>query len=172
MNKRILHTVKATAFGGCIMFMVVSCKPNDSQIAKNASAAATAVNPNVKVKVQNGIVTLSGILSDTATKSTLDSTVKGLKGVVSVIDNTSFGPLPPPPPPPSAAPYPMIYTDTLVARTIDTAFKVEHISGVNVKVLHGVITLTGNAPKKDMRTILLIANESNPKKVINKITVK
>ncbi|HEX5552270.1 MAG TPA: BON domain-containing protein [Chitinophagaceae bacterium] len=170
MKQKILPAVKAAAFGGCMMFMAVSCKPGDSQITKAVTAATTAITPGVTVHVQNGIVTLGGTVRGTTTKSDLDATVKALKGVDSVIDNVSFEP--PPPPPPSSTPYPGVYPDTLAERTMDTAFKYNHISGVSGSVDNGVVTLTGNAAKKDMRMILLIAHESHPKKVINKITVK
>lgn len=172
MDKRISHSLTIILFvGGWIMFMAVSCRPSDSQLTKAVTTAASAVTPNVFVKVQNGRVTLSGIVSNEEVKHTLDSTVRELKGVVSVVDKTSFGE-PPPPPPPSATPYPMNYPDTLAAKSIDTAFKYNHISGVNISVINGIITLTGNTTKKDLKTVLRIANESNPKKIINKLTVK
>lgn len=153
--------------------MTVSCKPNDNQITKAVTEITTNMAPNVSVNVQNGLVILSGTVQNSAIKSTLDSTVKGLKGVDSVVDKTSLkAAAVPPPPPPSATPYSMDYPDSLVTRTLDTAFKYNHISGVKAKVVNGVITLTGNANKKDLKTILLIANESHPKKVINQLTIK
>lgn len=173
MGKRFFHLLKTVSFGGCLMFMAVSCKPGHNQVNKTVTAAIRGIAPDVSVKVQNGVVTLSGTVQNAVIKSTLDSTVKGLKGVVSVIDKTSLkAAAQSPPPPPSATPYSMDYPDSLVTRTLDTAFKYNHISGVKAKVDNGVITLTGNAYKKDLKTILLIANESHPKKVINKLTVK
>lgn len=173
MSKKVLRVAKAAVFGGFILFMAVSCKPSDNQIARTVTSVVTTVAPNVFVNVQNGVVTLRGTIPDPATKTTLDSTVKGFKGVVSVVDMTSLKAVePPPPPPPSTTPYAMDYPDSLVERTLDTAFKYNHISGIKSKVVNGVITLTGNANKKDLKTIMLIANESNPKKVINKLTIK
>lgn len=47
-----------------------------------------------------------------------------------------------------------------------------HISGVKATVSNDIVTLTGNASKKDLRTILIIANQYRPKSVVNKMTIK
>lgn len=183
MDKRMLQTVKATALCGCVLLMFASCKPNDKQIAKSVTSAATAIAPNVAATVKDGIVTLSGMVPNNAAKSTLDSTVKKLNGVVSVVDSTSVEPAssaaasnslnePPPPPPPSATPLSESYTDSVMTKTINATFKSNHINGVKANVVNGVITLTGNADQKDLKKIMTIADGFPPEKVVNKLDVK
>jgi len=144
---------------------MTACKPNDSQIAKAATSAATSVAPDVTVSVQNGIVTLNGTVPDGATKEALDSAVKNVKGVKSVTDNTTL-PAAPPPAPVAISP------DDSLKNVIDSSFQAKNISGVTVSVSNGEVTLTGSAARKDLKTIMQIANESHPKKVINQLTIK
>jgi hypothetical protein len=86
---------------------------------------------------------------------------------------------PPPPPPPSrpstlypTTPYPGAYLDSIETKGMAMSMKGSHINGVKATVVNGIVTLTGNASKKDLRTILIIANQYSPKKVLNKMTVK
>lgn len=183
----MLQTVKAAALCGCVVLMITSCKPDDKQVAKAVTSAASAIAPNVTATVNDGIVTLSGVVPDNAAKSSLDSTVKKLNGVVSVVDSTSVESSlsaaasnglsePPPPPPPAPAragtPYTMSSSDILEEKELAMSYKSFHISGVKASVADDIVTLTGNASKKDLRLILEIAGQHRPKGVINKLTVK
>lgn len=98
MNKSIFRAVKITVIGGCMMLMVASCKPTDSQIAKATTTAVATLAPQITVNVHNGIVAISGSVPDSATRFALDSTVKKVNGVVSIVDSISV--LPPRPRPP------------------------------------------------------------------------
>ncbi|TAM97676.1 MAG: hypothetical protein EPN39_10805 [Chitinophagaceae bacterium] len=114
MDKRMLQTVKAIVLCGCSLLMFASCKPDNKQIAKSVTSAATAIAPNVTATAKEGIVTLNGMVPDNTVKSTLDSMVKKLNGVVSVVDSTSIespspaaasNSLSEPPAPPAPTPY-------------------------------------------------------------------
>lgn len=179
----MLQTVKAIVLCGCSLLMFASCKPGNKQIAKSVTSAATAIAPNVTATVKEGIVTLNGMVPDNTVKSTLDSMVKKLNGVVSVVDSTSIESpspaatsnslvAPPPPPPPSATPLSPSYTDSVMTKTINTTFKSNQISGVKANVVNSVITLTGNTDQKDLKKIMTIAHKFPPEKVVNKLTVK
>jgi hyperosmotically inducible periplasmic protein len=43
---------------------------------------------------------------------------------------------------------------------------------VTADVANGEVTLTGNIPRAKLQDAMKAANESHPKKVINKLTVK
>lgn len=172
----MLPGAKAITLGSMILCLSVSCKSGDHVSQQAVTTAVKAVAPDVSASVKNGVVALSGTTPDQATKSSLDSNLKNMKGVRSVVDSTTekiaSSPLPPPPPPPSAVPYHMNCPDTVAERDIDTAFRVAHIQGVHAEVKNEVVILTGKAAKKDMQMILAIAGEPHPKKVINRIAVK
>lgn len=151
---------------GCSFLFLASCKPSDSQIAKQATATAAAVAPGVTISVDKGQVTLNGSVPDQATKQALDSAIRKVKGVMDVIDNTTA-----PAPAPTPAPV-TVNPDDLVRNTIDSLLQTKHISGVTVSVQQGTVTLTGNASRKDLKTIMQIANESHPAKVVNQLTIR
>lgn len=143
MFNRIYHLSGAVAMGGFLVFMVASCGSGGQEATNKTSLTATA--SNVANSAQSGITT------------PIDSEPK---------TSTSE---PPPPPPPSATPFPMVISDTLAEKAIAMSLKSWHISGVKATVVNDVVTLTGNADKKDRRIIMDIANQHEPKKVIDKI---
>lgn len=163
MQTKTSRILGGLVVAGCLFFMA-SCKPSDTQITQAASTVASTVAPGVTVSVKNGAVTLDGTVSDAATKEALDSAIKTVKGVVTVVDNTT-------PPPPAAAPV-VINPDDLVRNTIDSLLATKNISGVKVSVSNGEVTLSGNAKRKDLKTIMQIASESHPQKVVNQLTIQ
>lgn len=163
MKTKIFRSLAGLAVAGALLFMT-SCKPNDAQLTKSASDAATAIAPNVSVAVENGVATISGTVPDDATKASVENAVKGVKGVTSVTDNVT---VPPPPPPP-----PVVNPDDIVKNTIDSTLQAKNISGITVSVSNGEVTLTGDVKKSNLKTVMQIAQESHPAKVNNKMTIK
>lgn len=163
MRTKFFKSLAGIAVVGALLFMT-SCKPNDAQLTKAATAAATAVSPDVSVSVENGVATITGSVADEATKSAIENAVKGVKGVSSVTDNATI-PAPPPPPP-------VVNPDTMVKNTIDSTLQAKNLSGINVSVANGEVTLTGTVKRSDLKTVMQIANESHPAKVINQLTIK
>lgn len=148
------------------LFFLASCKPSDSQISKSVNATVSTISPGVTASVAKGQVTLDGTVPDQATKDALDAAVKKVKGVVTVIDNTTSAA--------EAAPAPapvVVNPDDMVRNTIDSTLQAQHISGVTVAVSQGTVTLSGTAARKDLKTIMQIANESHPAKVVNQLTI-
>lgn len=167
----IMHTKLSRSVGALLvagsLFLLASCKPSDSQISKTAGATASAIAPGVTVSVEKGQVTLDGTVPDEATKEALDSAIKKVKGVVTVTDNTMAQASMPAP---DSAPV-MVNPDDLLRNTIDSTLKAKNISGVTVSVSGGTVTLAGNAARKDLTTIMQVANESHPAKVVNQLTI-
>lgn len=162
MNTKIFKSLGAAAIAGCLLLMT-SCKPNDAQTTKAATAAVTAIAPNVSVTVQNGVATLSGTVADEATQAAVDSTVKSVKGVTSVTDNITV-PLPPAPV--------TVNPDDVLQHSVDSSLQAKNISGITVSAANGVVTLTGTVTRSNLKTVMQIANESHPQKVVNQLTIK
>jgi len=148
-----------------LAFMIISsflysCKPNDSKIQEQATANATAIDPGVTVMVKDGVATLSGTVADQATQESVASSVKEVKGVKEVINNTTV----------AAAPV-EISADSQIKSDIENNFVQKGVRGVTFTVENGVVTLTGNVARNDLQKVMQAANEAKPKQVINKLTI-
>lgn len=150
------------------LFFLASCKPSDSQISKSVNATVSTIAPGVTASVEKGQVTLDGTVPDQATKDALETAVKKVKGVVTVTDNTTSAS----DAASSAAPAPVVVNpDDMLRNTIDSSLQAQHITGVTIAVSQGTVTLSGTAARKDLKTIMQIANESHPAKVVNQLTI-
>jgi osmotically-inducible protein OsmY len=165
MQAKFSRTLGALLLAGSLFFLA-SCKPSDSQISKSVNAAVSGIASGVTATVDKGQVTLDGTVADQATKTALEAAVKKVKGVVTVTDNTTTAA--------EAAPAPapvVVNPDDIVRNTIDSVLQAKQISGVTVTVSQGTVTLSGNAARKDLKTIMQVANESHPAKVVNQLTI-
>jgi hyperosmotically inducible periplasmic protein len=153
----------------CLMFAGVclfACKPNDSKLQQAVNEKLTTT-PGVSATVQNGVVTLSGEVTDETAKQTAEDAAKNVKGVKSVVNNINVqAPLPPPPPPVAVNP------DDILKKTLDSTFAAGGYTGVTVTVSNGEVTLDGTAKKADLRKIMQAAQEAKPKKVKNNLKLQ
>ena len=123
-------------------------------IATNPDAA------NVDVMVVDKVATLSGSVADDVTKGYVETSVQGVKGIKSTLNNIMV--IPPAPD----------YTemDNTLRGALPDALK-DHPT-VQAEVRDGVIILTGEVKKKDLPMIMEKVSALNPLKVENNITVK
>lgn len=149
-------------FTGICLF---ACKPNDSKLQQAVNEKLTTT-PGVSATVQDGVVTLSGEVTDETAKQTAEDAAKNVKGVKSVVNNINVK-VPPPPPPPVA-----INPDDILKKTLDSAFAAAGYTGVTVTVANGEVTLDGTARKADLRKIMQVAQETKPKKVKNNLKLQ
>jgi len=149
-------------FTGVCLF---ACKPNDSKLQQAVNEKLTTT-PGVSATVQDGVVTLSGEVTDETAKQTAEDAAKNVKGVKSVVNNINVK-VPPPPPPPVA-----INPDDILKKTLDSAFAAAGYTGVTVTVANGEVTLDGTAKKADLRKIMQVAQETKPKKVKNNLKLQ
>jgi osmotically-inducible protein OsmY len=152
----------------CFMFTGVclfACKPNDSKLQQAVNEKLTTT-PGVSATVQDGVVTLSGEVTDETAKQTAEDAAKNVKGVKSVVNNVNVK-VPPPPPPPVA-----INPDDILKKTLDSTFAAAGYTGVTVTVANGEVTLDGSAKKADLRKIMQVAQEAKPKKVKNNLKLQ
>lgn len=150
-------------FAVAITLAFAACKPSDEKIAEAVRAKVTALSPAITATVKDGVATLSGEVTDAATKAAAESALQGIKGLKSVVNNLT---LPPPPPPV------VINPDDVLRKGIDSVFAAKGIKDVTATVAAGVVTLTGTAKKADLQKIMQAANELKPKKVLNQLSLK
>lgn len=146
------------------LLLWTSCKPSDSKIAEQVKEKVATIDPTVNVAVADGTVTLTGAVADDAVRMNIETASKEVKGVKSVINSTTIAA-------PVAAPV-VVNADDMITSTIQAGFAARNIDGVTVAIKDGVVTLTGEAKKSDLQTIMQVANEAHPKKIENKLTLK
>lgn len=157
--------INKSKFAGMVaMIMAVSvlftaCKPNDAAIAESVKTKVAAVAQGLGVDVKDGVVTLSGQVTDEATRTAVEAALKGVKGVKSVVNSLTV-------PPPV-----VINPDDTLRSAIQASFDAKGIKGITAAVSNGEVTLTGDAKKADLAKIMQAANEAKPKKVVNNIKV-
>jgi hyperosmotically inducible periplasmic protein len=140
--------------------LLYACKADDSKIQEAAKAKATAIDPGITVVVDKGVVTLTGQVKDQATQDALANSVKDVKGVKSVVNNTTV-----------ASSAVQVNPDDLIRAAIEENFLQAGVRGVDFTVASGVVTLTGEIPRGDLTKVMQAANEAKPKQVINQLKI-
>ena len=143
-----------------LLSFLYSCKASDSKIQEAARVSATAIDPGVNVAVNDGVVTLTGEVKDQATQEALGNSVKDVKGVKSVVNNTTV-----------IASDVEVNPDNLIRAAIEENFLQKGIRDVDFTVAGGVVTLTGEVTRGDLQKVMQAANEAKPKKVNNQLKI-
>ncbi len=162
---KILRLIPALLLVAGLSF--TSCKPKDADV-KASIEKSLKENPStagVLVMVNEGVATLSGEVADPAAQAALEASVKAMKGVKSVTNNTTVTP----PPPPSPAPVEFATSDVLTQAVKDAT---KDFAGVTAAVVDGVVTLTGEIKKDQLPKLMMALNSLKPKKIENKLTIK
>ena len=146
-----------------VTIFFIACKPSDTAIAEAVKTKISSVTQGLVVDVKEGVVTLTGQVADDATKAAVESALQGIKGLKSVVNNTT---VPPPHPPPV-----QINPDDVLRSTIQSAFDAKGIKGITATVSNGELNLTGDVKKADLANVMQVANESKPKKVNNQMKI-
>ena len=172
MKKTIDSLLKQLQTGLATLFIIIACsvimmscggvKDSDLQAAIDQKIQTTPEMTGVSATVKDGVVTLSGECKDDACKVFTENAVKGMKGVKSVVNNTTVAP-PPPPPVTIAA------DDALVKGVADAT---KDFKDVKATVTDGVITLTGEIKRADLKTLMQSLNTLKPKKIDNQLVIK
>lgn len=149
--------------GSAVMF---SCKVKDTtiQTAIDTKVKGMSDANTVTASVKNGIVTLGGETKDEAGKSSFETALKGIKGVKQVINNITVQP-----PSPIQAPV-VITPDDPLTKSVTDATK--DFSTVKASVKDGIITLTGDIKKDDLKKLMMSLNTLKPRKIDNQLTIK
>lgn len=146
-----------------IALFMSACGKSDADLQKAATDKLAADKVvGVTVAVKDGVATLTGEVADITVKNKAEASAK-VEGIKSVDNKITLKALPPPPPPSA---------DKMLEGTVNEALKKKNITGITVSVADGVITLTGDVEKAKLAEVMAAANETKPKKVENKLTVK
>ncbi|HEY8958015.1 BON domain-containing protein [Chitinophaga sp.] len=156
-----------------LMFMsigIFSCKPSDEKLKEEVNEKLSHI-PGITADVKNGVVILSGEVSDEVAKSAAEDALKGLKGMTSVQDNITVKTTtatPAPVPVVEAAPN----RDDILKRSLDSVYTARRFTNVRVTVSDGEVILSGSVKRKNVRNMLQIAQQFSPKKVTNNVQAK
>lgn len=144
-----------------VALFLSACGKSDADLLKaaNDKLAADKVT-GVTVAVKDGVATLTGEVADVTVKTKAATSVKAVDGIKSVTDSTTTKPLPTPPP---------VSPDKMIQGLLEEKLKKAGIDGVTVAVADGEITLSGKVDKAKFSEIMMLANESKPKKIINNL---
>ena len=160
-----------TVLAAILVFMIpwmltTSCREKDSDIQ---AAVETAIKDNkdlasISVEVKDGIATLSGEAKDDMCKSTAETIAGKVKGVKQVVNNCTIAA-------PAPAPAPVVIAeDDPLTKGVKDAIK--DYPSVKADVKDGVVTLTGDIKRADLKKLMMGLNTFKPKKIDNKLTIK
>jgi len=139
-----------------------SCKPSDEKLQQQVTTGLTAVSSAISSEVKKGEVTLSGVVNSEDLKAAAEKAAAAVKGVRSVVNNIQV-----------QLPAPVITPDQALQTAISTAVTAggDAFKKVVVAVQDSVITLTGEVKKVDLKKLMQVVNEIQPKKVVNSLTI-
>lgn len=141
----------------------VACNTVKDSDLENKATELIATNPDasdVDVTVSNKVATLSGTVEDDVTKSYVESSVQGVKGIDSVVNNIMV--IPPAPD----------YTEINAALNAALPDALKDHPTVMAEVKDGIIILTGDVKEKDLPMLMEKISALNPLGVENNLTVK
>lgn len=144
-----------------VLFMA-SCQPKDSDITVTVTDNVRTAAPGVSSNVNDGVVTLTGQVSDEASRMAAEDAAKRTKGVKSVVNNITV--MAPPPPTVST-----VSPNDSLQMSVNDAIK--DFPGVSATVNDGEITVNGELSAEKWKRLKMSLDALNPRKV-NTVTLK
>ncbi|MGV8915534.1 MAG: BON domain-containing protein [Kaistella sp.] len=157
MKKSIAMAALALA----VSFGSISCKKkvSDTELQTQATTIVTS-NPNASVEVKEGTAHLSGTFADQESKDAMIASLKAIPGVKDVMDMSTV-----------EAPIEIVSAvDPAVQQKVTDAVK--DFPSVNVEVVNGELTLTGNVSSAQAKQIKMSVDALQAGKVNYNYTVK
>ncbi len=148
--------------------MFYSCsstvKDEDIKKAVDEKIASTPEMTGVTATVQDGVVTMAGECKDDQCKAYSESSIKGIKGVKSVVNNATIAQ-------PVVEPAPVVISGDEALKT-GAADAIKDYTGVKAEVKDSVIILTGEIKKADLQKLMMSLHALKPKNIDNQLTIK
>jgi len=162
--KKMLFIITCILISGIAM---QSCKQSDENLKKDVDKAIQGrYNSTISTSVKDGVVTLTGTVESQQEKTSVESEVKAVKHVKTVVNNISVRESN------ITSQQPVINPDNTIKSSIESRLATEGFKDVKVDVSNGEVILSGNLKRSDLTKVMQIANESNPKKVTNNLNLK
>ena len=158
--KKIMSMLSLVLLLGVFFVACNNVKDSDLQIKAMEVLATNPDAADINVTVVDKVATLSGSVEEEITKNSLETSIKGVKGIENVINNIMI--IPPAPD--------FTQIDATLREALTDALK-DHET-VMAEVKDGVITLTGEVKEKDLQIIMEKMAALNPVKVENNLTIK
>lgn len=166
MKERKSSQLIKAALAICVAALLGACQkgPDDAGLTTSVKSQLSAQSPAlasmVNVETKGGVVTLTGTVDNDAAKSQAEQAAKGVANVKSVVNNLRVKP-------------PIVVSeDPKIKSAVEANLTKYDVKGVTVNVADGQVTLTGDIPRAKLQDAMKAANEANPKKVVNQLTIK
>jgi len=154
----IKKALSIAAIAGFSMMVACKGKPNDSEL--QTKVTQTVKVPGVTSSVKDGVVTLSGTVSDDASKAAAEAAAKGTEGVTSVTNDIMVVAPAPAAPAPGAV---VVSADDALTTAVKDATK--DFPEVTATVKDGVVSVSGNITAAKWKTLKMSLDGLKPKKV-------
>jgi hyperosmotically inducible protein len=140
-----------------VVALLPGCAPKDTTIKADLVTKAKSEKDfaGVRIVVDKGVVTLNGECATEKSKSTVETTVKGVYGVKDVVDNISVAPV-------------VIGTDQQLKQGVDSLLR--DFPGVEAITKDSVVHLQGKVPDEDVMKLKDAVNTLKPKMVDARLT--
>ncbi|MCD7973124.1 MAG: BON domain-containing protein [Candidatus Azobacteroides sp.] len=159
--KKLVYLISCVLIAG-ISFQ--SCgKSNDEKIKEEVNRELTGNYSNVTSTVHDGVITLNGTVDTQDMKNSLEMNVRNITNVKSVVNNVTVN---------NAAPEIAINHDNTLRSNLESQLNSAGYNDVRVDVRDGEVILTGDVKRDDLQRVMQLANETNPRKVTNQLTIK
>jgi hyperosmotically inducible periplasmic protein len=164
MSKRINEVLVIPLTVFFVIASLTSCKQKttdaDLKTAVDNAIAANSTLSGTYTDVKDGVVTLTGEVKDDAAKTSAETAARGINGVKSVVNNLTVAP-----PPVEITP------DDPLKASVENAIK--PYPGVKATIQNGVVTLSGEIKKADLKKMMMALNSLKPKSIDNtQLTIK
>jgi hyperosmotically inducible periplasmic protein len=166
MQIRMSRHIVTASIAVCLIALLGACKrgPDDATLTANVKSQLAAQSPAlasmVNVETKDGVVTLTGTVDNDSAKSQAEQAAKSVASVKSVVNNLTVKP-------------PItVSDDTKIKSAVEAGLAKYNVKGVTANVTDGQVTLTGEIPRAKLQDAMKAANEANPKKVNNQLTIK
>src|SRR3954447_24466450 len=140
-------------------FIFAGCQNSDTDIKGDIATKAEQDKnfAGVRFTVENGIVNLAGECPTEKAKTTVETTVKGIYGVINVENNIRLAPV-------------VIGTDQQLKQSVDSVLK--KYAGAQALVRDSVVVLQGQVKQNEVQKLTAAIATLQPKRVENNLSVK
>lgn len=162
MKRKIVNLLLVCTVMLCTSVLLSSCSVKDADIEKaiTEKIKSTPEMSGLAATVKDGVVNLSGECKDDACKVSCESAIKGMKGVKSVVSTVGITP----PPPAPVAPVEIAADEPLTKAVADAT---KDFPTVTATVKDGVVILTGEINRINLKKMMQALHASNIKNVDN-----